>query len=107
MKVKTSSEKLGKMLADSRALQKKYGKQVATKVNQRYAELRGADNLSEISTNPPTRLHPLQGTMQDTYAIDLTSNVRMVVKGYNDDGEQTTNRAEAVEVVIVDILDYH
>ena len=56
------------------------------------------DNLAQVPNVPPTRRHKLQ----DTWALDISKNWRMVIRPLAGDAPENI---EAVE--IVDILDYH
>jgi len=73
----------------------------------RLSELQVANNLSEISNFPPSRLHLLVGNFRGCYAVNVTKNVRMIFKGLNQGGVATLVKANVVKILIKEISDYH
>lgn len=107
MEVFGDSSKIEKLLMDERALKTAFNQKVATKIMQRIAELQGAENLTEVSTVPPPRLHQLKGKRKEQFSLDLTGNYRLIIEAYDKNDLLTTDRNESVAVAIVEIVDYH
>lgn len=107
MEVIGDSSKIQKLLNDERMLKKKYGTQRAGKIYQRISEMKSADNLTEVSTVPPTRLHKLEGERREQFSLDITGNYRLIIEAYDENDELTTDKKKAVTVAIVEVVDYH
>lgn len=107
MEVIGNSSKIEKLLNDERMLKKTYGKQRADKIYQRISEMRRAEDLTEVSTVPPTRLHKLEGAREEQFSLDITGNYRLIIEAYDENDEQTTDRKKAVTIAIVEVVDYH
>ena len=84
-----------------------YGSLVSNGIYLRLSELQVANNLSEISNFPPSRLHLLVGNFRGCYAVNVTKNVRMIFKGLNQGGVATLVKANVVKILIKEISDYH
>lgn len=67
----------------------------------RLSELEFADNLEEISPNPPPRRHKLKG-MECVWGLDLSRNYRLLVQS---DGENDPSKVK--EITIISVEDYH
>ncbi len=107
MQVIGNSSKIQKLLNDERALKKTYGQQRANKIYQRVSELTAAEDLTEIATVPPTRLHKLEGERDEQFSLDITGNYRLIIEAYDENEELTTNKKKAVTNVIIEVVDYH
>lgn len=104
MIIRYSSNKLEKKLTDQRLLKKYYSNDY-NKIINRLSELIAANNLSEISGNPPPRRHKLNGNLQNCWGIDYSKNDRIVIKPI---GKFDINDVSSiVEIEIVDLEDYH
>lgn len=102
--------KLAKTCSEGRLLSKKYG-QIAPKIQQRLLELRAAENLSDISTLPPVRLHPHSGKPKGYFTVDVGHPYRIIFTVANtplpmnpDGGIDLT---KVTKIFIEDIYDPH
>ncbi len=77
------------------------------KIAQRISEFKAANNLTEISHLPPTKLHMLTGNRKDYFAVRVSENWRIVFRGLDKDGEVTVIKESAVSVYIKEVVDYH
>lgn len=107
MKVIGGSSKIQRLLNDERMLNREYGSQRAGKIYQRISEMKSADDLTEVSTVPPTRLHKLLGERSEQFSLDITGNYRLIIEAYDEDDYLTTDKKKAVTIVIVEVVDYH
>lgn len=107
MEVIGASPKIQKLLNDEKRLKRKYGQQRASKIYQRISEMKNADDLTEVSTVPPTRLHKLEGGRKDQFSLDITGNYRLIIEAYDENEYLTTDRKRAVTIAIVEVVDYH
>lgn len=101
------SRKLAKILNDPRLLKRHYGKARAKRIQERLDEFDAALNLKQIPSDPPPRCYPLQGVYQDKFAVDVSSNYRMIFEGYDKNDRLSTNKEKIVTVQIFSIEDYH
>ncbi len=72
MKISYKTKKLEKLLSDFSALRKKYGEEIARKIDQRLSELAAADNLSGLPRS--ARAHPLQPKSEARFSVDLSKH---------------------------------
>lgn len=93
-----------KNLKDQRSIAKRYGK-IAKALMHRLSDLRVADNLSQISHLPPPRRHKLSGRYDDCWGIDLSKNMRLIIRPIGEFDPK--DLATITGVCIVDIQDYH
>lgn len=107
MEIQTETKKLQKQLENDSKLVKAFGSQVAKKIMQRITELRAAENLSAISHLPPPRLHQLTGDYKDYFAVDVSSNMRMVFRGLDASGEFCVDKDAIISIRIKEVTDYH
>lgn len=104
MKIHYSSVKQEKILTDLRLLKKNYGSDYQ-KISSRLSELRVANNLSDIPVVPPPRRHKLSGKYADCWGIDYSKNDRIVIRPIGD--YEIDNLTSIVEILIIDLGDYH
>jgi proteic killer suppression protein len=107
MKFFTEKKKLEKTLTNQKRLVKQYGQSVAEKINQRLTELSIASTLTDISHLPPARLHRLIGDYNNTFAVNISKNWRIIFVGYNRDNIVSTIKEEIILIEIIAIEDYH
>lgn len=105
------SKKILKICNDEKKMLAELGKQRAGKLGQRLAELRAADNLTQISRVPPPRCHELTGDRKGQLSVDLGHPYRLIFIPAN---EPVPNRPDGgldwdrvTEVEIVEIADTH
>lgn len=101
------TRKLTKILNDPKLLLKHYGKARAKRIQARLDEFDAAQNLTQIPSDPPPRCHPLQGSLEGKFAVDVSGNYRMVFEGYDKYDHLSTDKNDIVTIQIIDIEDYH
>jgi len=110
MDIYFSSDKLMAIFNDEKSLRRKYG-QLSGKIQQRMAELRAANCLSEISQFPPARCHELKGSHKGKFAVTVSGNYRLIFEPGNDpiptkeDGG--IDLPKVTEICVLDVTDYH
>lgn len=77
---------------------KKYGTEMALKINQRINEISAADNVDIMIQFGIGRCHPLKGNKKGCYAVDLVHPFRLLF---------TVKQKKVVIAVIEEIMDYH
>ena len=77
------SEKLRRLcecVSSNKDLVKNYGIEVAKRLPQRIIELKSFNCLNDILTNPPLRRHKLEGKLSGLFAINITSQYRLIFR---------------------------
>ena len=75
-------------------------------LTQRVGELSAATSLLDIKYIPAARLHKLEGTRADEYAVDLVHPFRLVFTPILEDVD--INELESINIVrIEEVTDYH
>lgn len=104
MDIKYSTKRLEKILTNVRLIKKYYSNDYTRLIN-RLSELKAANNLAEISENPPPRRHKLSGRLQDCWGINYSKNDRIVICPI---GEFNINDVSSIVAIeIVELEDYH
>ena len=110
MEVTFKDRKLENIINDPRKLKKRFNK-AAENVVRRVNVLVKAANLGIVSELPPTRLHLLIGDFKGNYAIDVTSQLRIVFEINHDPIPRRPDNSVDVDQVtkirIIGIFDYH
>ncbi len=83
------------------------GTDIGNKLTQRVGELLAAESLMDIKNIPAARLHRLDGSRVEQYAVDLVHPHRLVFKPILENGEDI-NKLEIISVIkIEEVIDYH
>ena len=78
--------------------ERKYGFQMAEKIQMRIDQIKAADSVEEMIQFKIGRCHPLHQNRKNQYAVDLVHPMRLVFEK-NGDEIQIAN--------IIEIIDYH
>ena len=78
--------------------ERKYGFQMAEKIQMRIDQIKAADSVEEMVQFKIGRCHPLHQNRKNQYAVDLVHPMRLVFEK-NGDEIQIAN--------IIEIIDYH
>ena len=111
MDVSFSTAKLAKICNSEKKLRGEYGPRMAALIQQRLAELRAADTLTDMRSLPGARCHELKGNLSEHLAVDLVHPNRLVFMPDHDpipskdDGGM--NWDEITAIVVIGIGDYH
>ncbi len=99
MQITYRNKQLEKTCTRRDVAQKKYGEEMAEKLQMRIAEIQAVDSIETMVQWRIGRCHQLLGKRQDQYAVDLVHPFRMIF-------EQVAG-AEEETVKIVEVVDYH
>ena len=86
------------MCTDASAAEKKYGREMAGKIQQRIDEICASESVEQMIQFHVGRCHPLHQNRQNQYAVDLVHQMLLVFE------------KQGVEVQlanIIEIIDYH
>ncbi|ASS41034.1 plasmid maintenance system killer protein [Eubacterium minutum ATCC 700079] len=83
MQIEYRNKRLEKICTLASMAQKKYGADMAEKIQQRIGEIFSADSVKEMIEYRIGRCHPLKGDRKGQYAVDLIQPHRMAfsIKG--------------------------
>lgn len=98
MEIAYKSKLLERVCSCSKVAKKKYGQNMAIKLQMRIVEVRSAANFDELSRWRIGGCHPLEGKRKGQYAMTLEQPYRLILH----------KRGNAVEMALVsEIVDYH
>lgn len=83
MELTYKTEKLQKLCEDpnyNKELVKKYNVDVAKKLPKRIKELKAFNSLNDVPTSLPYRRHKLGGDLKDYFAVNITSQYRLIFR---------------------------
>jgi len=84
-----------------------YGSKIGNKLTQRVTELAAASNLDDIAKIPAARLHKLEGSRKNEYAIDLVHPFRLVITPFQEGNAEVSSLSSISIVRIEEVTDYH
>lgn len=111
MEISFANRRLNRTFNSERELVRKYGKQIARTIMIRMTVLKGADNLSLVPMEKPTRRHQLSQDRDEDFAVDLVQPYRLVFALDHspiprlDDGGIDLGNVTAIQ--IQEVVDYH
>ncbi|MBQ0064642.1 MAG: type II toxin-antitoxin system RelE/ParE family toxin [Firmicutes bacterium] len=98
MKIEYNSRNIEKICTNASAAEKKYGSEMAKKIQLRIDQIRASDSVEQMIQFHIGRCHPLTGNRKNQYAVDLVHPQRLVFKKIGDE----------IQIVnILEIIDYH
>ncbi len=98
MQIEYRNKCLEKVCTDASVAIKKYGIEMAEKIDQRIGEIKAADSVEQMIQFGVGRCHPLKGDRIGQYAVDLVHPQRLIF----------TKREDEIQIVkIMEIKDYH
>lgn len=98
MIIEYKNKNIKKVCIDASAAEKKYGLQMAAKIQQRIDEITAAESVEQMIQFGIGRCHPLRQNRTGQYAVDLVHPKRLVFSRIG---------AEVQIVKIIEIVDYH
>jgi proteic killer suppression protein len=111
MEVTFRTNKLKRICEDPSKAQKEHGTDIGRVIIQRISELSAAKNLAVISGMPSARLHPLKGSRDGEFAIDLVHPFRLVFIPIMDSDDKESDyikKLKLIEVIRIEAIeDYH
>ena len=105
VKINFASGKLEKILSNERLIYRYFCVADAKKIMARMSEFDAAENLEQISTNPPPLRHKLIGNKKDQWGVWYSPNDRFVIQP---SGCFDINDLRSItEITIIKLGDYH
>lgn len=104
MDIEYANNGMKRVLESQRLIVKKHG-DISRNLILRMSDLRVASSLSDISHLPPPRRHKLTGNYEGCWGIDLSRNMRLIIKPIGDFNPDDLTTITAIR--IEDIKDYH
>lgn len=98
MVVRYRTEQLRKVCEDASVAGKKYGAEMAVKIQLRIDQLQAALSVEILVSGRIGRCHQLQGDRKGQYAMDLTHPYRLIFEKVNE---------QIIAVKVLEIVDYH
>lgn len=98
MEVKYKNKSIEKVCEDASVATKKYGRDMAEKIQKRIDQIRAVDSVEAMIQFKLGRCHPLHNNRKEQYAVDLVHPQRLVfeIKG------------KEIQIAnIMEIVDYH
>ena len=98
MKVEYKNRSIQKVCTDASAAERKYGYEMAEKIQLRIDQITAADTVEQMVQYRIGRCHPLKGNRKGQYAVDLVHPQRLVFE----------KKGEQIQIAnISEIIDYH
>lgn len=98
MEIEYKNKGIRKVCTDASYATRKYGSEMACKIDQRIGEIIAADSVEEMIKYQLGRCHPLHQNREGQYAVDLCHPHRLIFE----------KKAHTVKIVtIIEIVDYH
>lgn len=98
MKVEYKSRNIEKVCEDVSVAERKYGREMAEKIQLRIDQIRAADSVEMMIQFKIGRCHPLHQNRKNQYAVDLVHPQRLIF-------EKKGNEIQIAN--IIEIVDYH
>lgn len=98
MKIEYNSKSIEKICTNASAAEKKYGMDMAEKIQMRIDQIKAADSIDQMVQYRIGRCHSLKGKRNGQFAVDLVHPQRLVFE--KKDGKIYIAN-------IVEIVDYH
>ncbi|AOZ93318.1 type II toxin-antitoxin system RelE/ParE family toxin [Paenibacillus crassostreae] len=111
MNIYFKDSKIEKAMNNERESIKTWGPDNARKIRTRMSELHAADNLSQLSHVPPSRLHALTGNRKDQFSITVKEPFRIIFEALNDPVPRLLDggidKTRITEIMIIEVVNYH
>lgn len=106
MEIKFDNDDVRALFEDFNLMSKKKGLELTKIVKRRYNELRAAETFLEYLNNGIGKPHRLKENMDGLYGVNLTGNIRLIIKPISKDLSPETLK-ECKRVIIKGAEDYH
>ena len=106
MKFIYENRSVNEYFSDFTLMKKKIGENLTRNTKKRYDQLKAAANFSIYLNVGLGKPHPLIGNLKGCYGINITSNIRLIVKP-NVESLDATSLKECDSVIIKGVMDYH
>ena len=111
MDVYFSTRSMQKWCSLDKAMRRKWGEQMAGKLQQRLMEFRAARALSDISRLPPARCHEMAGDREGQLSVDLVHPYRLYFAPDHDPlpckADGGLDWARVTRILVLEVFDPH
>ena len=98
MDIEYKNNGIKKLCTEASAAEKKYGREMAEKIQLRIDQILSADTVEQMIQYHIGRCHPLHQNRKNQYAVDLVHPLRLVFE----------KRGTQIQIAnITEIVDYH
>lgn len=110
MKIEYRKNKLKKQLSNASEIKKAFGV-IAKKVSSRLDDIEASPNLAVLIQIPAANCHSLSGDRKGEWAVDISSNYRLIFDIAHDPIPKTEDNSIitllVTDICILEIVDYH
>lgn len=98
LRIEYKNKSIEKVCTNASIAEKKYGPDMAEKIQQRIDQIQAADSIEQMVQYRIGRCHSLTGNRKKQYAVDLVHPQRLVFE----------KKGEEIQIAnIIEIIDYH
>lgn len=98
MEIKYLNERFEKLINNYGELKKKYGEDIAYKLQKRLVEIDSAANLSIMKSGPPHYRHKLTGNRKEYFAIDITRQFKLIILPVNGNYKESLSTVTVIKI---------
>lgn len=106
MEIEYSNVTVEKYFKDFNLMKKDKGADLAKATKKRYDQLKAAENFNIYLTTGLGKPHPLYGNLKGRYGINVTGNIRLVIKPHAESLDPISLK-ECKTIIIEGMMDYH
>ncbi|MBN2852782.1 MAG: type II toxin-antitoxin system RelE/ParE family toxin [Clostridia bacterium] len=99
MEITYENEHLEKLINNYGELKKKYGEEIAYKLQKRLVEIDSAPNLNVMKSGPPHFRHKLKGNRNSQYAIDITRKYKLIIIPMDGDDKEALSTVTRIKII--------
>lgn len=98
LQIEYKSKRIEKICTDASTAGKKYGIEMAAKIQQRIGEINAAETVEQMIQFGVGRCHPLHQNRKGQYAVHLVQPMRLVFE----------KKGKEIQIAnIIEVIDYH
>ncbi|MFH1745485.1 MAG: killer suppression protein [Planctomycetota bacterium] len=111
MEMSFASRGMQKACSIAKETRRKWGVELARRLQQRLMELKAAETLADISHLPPARCHELTGDRVGQFSVDLIHPYRLLFTPDHDSTPRKPDggveRSEVTKILVLEVCDTH
>lgn len=111
MEITFGDRSLQKACSSQKESDRRWGADNAKKIRQRLEDLRAFSCLADVPSTPPFRCHPLRGSRQGHFAVDVKQPFRLIFEIDHDPiprlSDGGMDRALVTAIRVLSVEDYH
>lgn len=106
MEIEFDDKKVKTLFDDFNLMAKKKGIDLTKMIKKRYDQLRAAETFADYLSTGLGKPHTLVGNRSSMYGINITGNIRLIVKPVSEDLRLESLKS-CIKVIIKGVEDYH